>query len=308
MIQDHYAILGVAPNAPQAVIRAAYLALMREHHPDRNPTRSATERAQAIIAAYKILGDFDRRQHYDWDRRRERDAAAALAAAPEKRRFSPGVVAAGAIGLAAIGAVLLRPGPEADRLPASPPSVEQPKAKAEPVRKKKRIAVAARSKAAKPAEAKPRPEPVQLAIAEKPAPKRVPPEPARMKTSVAQAPSARPKPDAAVAARVRPKPVVSVAMAVPPKNPPKSKAAPKRVAAATPPTGSDIASLDQFVMSFYGQSWRFGDARKRAALQQSRDSFVVRRGACLADSCKRAAYLKLMRDVSAIVESGQPLR
>ena len=79
-------------------------------------------------------------------------------------------------------------------------------------------------------------------------------------------------------------------------------------ALAKPAAATDLASLDQFVMSFYGQSWRYGDARKRAALEQSRIGFVERRGACLADACKRAAYLKLQREVSAIVESGQSTR
>ena len=69
---------------------------------------------------------------------------------------------------------------------------------------------------------------------------------------------------------------------------------------------TDLASLDQFVMNFYGQSWRYGDASKRNALEQTRAGFVVRRGVCVAEACKRAAYLKLMRDVSEIVESGQP--
>ena len=59
-------------------------------------------------------------------------------------------------------------------------------------------------------------------------------------------------------------------------------------------------------MNFYGQSWRYGDAPKRSALEQTKAGFVLRRGACVAEECKRAAYLKLMRDVSEIVETGQP--
>ena len=99
------------------------------------------------------------------------------------------------------------------------------------------------------------------------------------------------------AARSEPK-LTAVPAAVLPK--PVPKPIPRPVA----PT--DLASLDQFVMSFYGQSWRFGDARKRQALEMSRTSFVVRRAACAVDSCKRSEYLRLQREVSAIVESGQP--
>ncbi|MEO5577542.1 MAG: hypothetical protein ABIR25_00640, partial [Sphingomicrobium sp.] len=95
-----------------------------------------------------------------------------------------------------------------------------------------------------------------------------------------------------------------------PRAEPKSPPAPIRSAARSAPPAAkpatDLASLDQFVMAFYGQSWRYGDAPKRAALVQSRASFIVRRGECAADACKRAAYLKLMRDVSEIVETGQP--
>ena len=59
-------------------------------------------------------------------------------------------------------------------------------------------------------------------------------------------------------------------------------------------------------MNFYGQSWRYGDAPKRAVLEKTRASFVARRGACSGDSCRRNAYLDLMRDVSSIVETGKP--
>ena len=97
-----------------------------------------------------------------------------------------------------------------------------------------------------------------------------------------------------------------------------------RVAATTPPprvatatarraepaskAAPDLASLDRFVMNFYGQSWRYGDAPKRAALERSRNAFIVKRGSCAADSCKRAAYLGLMREVTEIVEKGRPIR
>ena len=99
-------------------------------------------------------------------------------------------------------------------------------------------------------------------------------------------------------------------VALPVSTPPRpAKAAAKPTPQTAQPSvaaNGDLASLDQFVMHFYGQSWRYGDAPKRAALVQSRNSFVVRRAECAAEACKRAAYLKLMRDVSEIVETGQP--
>lgn len=299
MSTDHYAILGVAPTAELAVIRAAYLALMREYHPDRNPSPAAVERAQAIIAAYRVLGDFDRRQEYDWDRRRSREAAAALLAAQPKRRVSAAVVIAAAFGLAVAGAMVFRPAsgpiPRPDRLP----DVEIAHVASAPARR-----------------ARPSPPPVvkvaQRAAVNAPAPKEAPvemvpelypaPEPVAVKRVAAKAHEVRktvrePVDVATKAVAIQPRPALATAIVKPGPKP-----------EVRPIAASDLATLDQFVMAFYGQAWRFGDSRKRAALEHSRNSFVVRHGACLADACKRAAYLKLQSEVSAIVESQAPPR
>lgn len=298
MSQDHYAILGVTPTAQPGAIRAAYLALMREYHPDLNPNPVAAERAQAIVAAYKVLGDFEQRQEYDWGQRRAREAAAALAARP-KRTLSAAAVIAAAFGLAVASAVMLRPGsnlvPPPDRLP----EVEIVKVASVPARRAATpppvVEVAERTPVVLPA---PKAEPVEMVPELNSAPepvavKRVVAKVVELKKAVREpvvkvtAAQSEPK-LSAVSATVVPKPV------------------PKPI--PRPLTPTDLASLDQFVMSFYGQSWRFGDASKRAALEQSRTLFVVRRAACAVDSCKRSEYLRLQREVSAIVESGQPAR
>lgn len=69
MIPDHYATLGVDPNASAAEIRAAYLKLMRRFHPDRNASPRAAAQSYAITAAYAVLGARDQRAQYDHDRR-----------------------------------------------------------------------------------------------------------------------------------------------------------------------------------------------------------------------------------------------
>ena len=308
MIADHYATLGVPPTANAAAIRAAYLGLMREYHPDRNPDPEATLRAQAIIAAFKVLGDFDRRNHYDWDRRREREVAeakAAAVAAKRPRRIRAGAVGAGAIGLAAVAAWALMPAPRPKPVTAEPKVAEArelpvAQAKPKPMREVKRVAVAAPAKAkveksqlvrkveprAVPARIA-KAEPVKVPVAAKPKVERAP-----MVRVAVKAPVPRAVPQAAL-----PPPPLSARVAVRPVLP---------AAKPAPAASGDLASLDQFVMGFYGQSWRYGDAPKRAALEQSRAGFVARRGGCAGDSCRRDAYLKLMRDVSAIVESGQP--
>ena len=319
MIADHYATLGVPPTANATAIRAAYLGLMREYHPDRNPDPEATLRAQAIIAAFKVLGDFDRRNHYDWDRRREREAAVA-AAAKRPRKVSAAVVA-GAIGLAAVGAWAFTSTPVPEPRRIDPPVVEArtvPVAKAKPRPEVRRVA--ARDSKPGPVKVKvekrdpvakiePRIEPVRVAKVEPVRAAKI--EPVRLRPKVIPQSAVRPTP------AVKQAPVVRVAaVKAPGPRVTPVPAAPRQAKAAAKPArqpskpdiaaSGDLASLDQFVMNFYGQSWRYGDAPKRAALVQSRNSFVVRRAECAAESCKRAAYLKLMRDVSEIVETGAP--
>lgn len=72
---DHYAVLGVPPDASATEIRAAYRTLARRHHPDRSPTESAA--MAAVNEAYRVLGDPGRRAVYDAARRAPRGPTAA---------------------------------------------------------------------------------------------------------------------------------------------------------------------------------------------------------------------------------------
>jgi DnaJ-class molecular chaperone len=72
---DHYAILGVDPDATDAQITHAYRVLLRRHHPDTRDVatdgdQAATEdtRLQHLLAAYTVL--HDPRQRADYDRHR----------------------------------------------------------------------------------------------------------------------------------------------------------------------------------------------------------------------------------------------
>lgn len=68
---DPYAVLGVTPDAGDADIRRAYLALARAHHPDRMSGRSADDQARAatrmarVNAAWTELSDPVRRAALD---------------------------------------------------------------------------------------------------------------------------------------------------------------------------------------------------------------------------------------------------
>jgi len=63
---DHYATLGIPPDATTAQIKKAYRKLARQHHPDTNPgDPDAATRFKTITEAYEILADPGRRQAYD---------------------------------------------------------------------------------------------------------------------------------------------------------------------------------------------------------------------------------------------------
>jgi hypothetical protein len=68
-MEDLYATLGVSSNASDSEIRAAYLALIRQVHPDVEG--GDEERAKRITAAYTVLSDPKTRTEYD-----QREAAA----------------------------------------------------------------------------------------------------------------------------------------------------------------------------------------------------------------------------------------
>ena len=63
---DLYIILGVARSSTGVEIKAAYRRLALEHHPDRTGgDHAAEEKLKAVITAYNILRDAERRLLYD---------------------------------------------------------------------------------------------------------------------------------------------------------------------------------------------------------------------------------------------------
>lgn len=59
---DHYATLGVDSTATSEEIKRAYRKLANEHHPDKG---GDPEKFKDLGAAYSVLSDNDKRQHYD---------------------------------------------------------------------------------------------------------------------------------------------------------------------------------------------------------------------------------------------------
>ncbi len=69
--KDYYKTLGVAKNADDKAIKAAYRKLARKYHPDVN--KGSGERFKEINEAYTVLSDPDKRKRYDtlgpdWER------------------------------------------------------------------------------------------------------------------------------------------------------------------------------------------------------------------------------------------------
>ncbi len=66
-LTNYYTLLGIDPKADPLAVKQAYLAMIKEWHPDKNPDRSAEaeEKTKALNQAYHILGDPEQRRNYD---------------------------------------------------------------------------------------------------------------------------------------------------------------------------------------------------------------------------------------------------
>jgi curved DNA-binding protein CbpA len=65
-MRTHYDVLGVTPDTPDVVIKAAYRALAKEYHPDgNNEAPDSSERFIEIQAAYAVLSKPHTRSEYD---------------------------------------------------------------------------------------------------------------------------------------------------------------------------------------------------------------------------------------------------
>ena len=63
--ESYYELLQVSPTADLEIITAAYRALIRRHHPDRNPSPNADATTKRLNAAWEVLSDPAKRAEYD---------------------------------------------------------------------------------------------------------------------------------------------------------------------------------------------------------------------------------------------------
>jgi len=292
---DHYATLGLSRTSEDVVVRAAYLALMRRYHPDRNPSPEAAAQARAIAAAYAVLGDPERRSEYD----RMRAEGEWAMVPPERPAGLPrGAFAAASMALLAllVSLVVWSPLPLPD--PAPP--------------RQGRPAEAPRTGP----DAAARPDPPPIARPDEPLP-----EPPR-----SSPPPPAPEPPAASAASPAPRPTPRPEPASAPVRPAAARPPAAQVTASgeKPSFNCSIArtrgemavcknpnltNLDRQQALLYAQSWSRADADKRAQLIQTRERFIARRDACRSDACTSGAYLARMREVSEIMTGkAQPAR
>ena len=64
---NYYKLLGIDPKADRQTVKQAYLAKIKEWHPDKNPDRAdeAEEKTKVLNQAYQILRDPEQRKNYD---------------------------------------------------------------------------------------------------------------------------------------------------------------------------------------------------------------------------------------------------
>lgn len=288
MTSDYYAILGVTPTAEGVVISAAYRALIRHYHPDTNPDPDAQAKAREITAAYAVLRHSEKRA--DYDAQRAADDELWLDPAPADRPPAPAMrgvgIASALLALALVGAVWAWPPwdrptehPQAG-LASEQASSRPPPARAESVvelqPESERLANLRRD-----AEIlNPRPvvaPPLEEVIPADPALE--PPEPvSARRRAMARAPNPPPRP-LAPATRTGPKPKA--------------------------PRVQDerVATLDRMSTGFFNQSMANAGDSKKLLLVAARDRSAAQRKACRSDSCVAEAYVRQIRETSAIMET-----
>ncbi|WP_162789319.1 MULTISPECIES: J domain-containing protein [Sphingomonas] len=287
---DPYATLGIAPDADEQAVRAAYRAAMKRTHPDQNPSADAADQARAVAAAYKLLSDPAQRARLD-RQRAMREQVIAPPPPPPPRSAPRGRLGGLALVLLSIGILWFATTRLA--VPTAPPaSAPHPTqlAAAEPAPDLTPPPELVPAPPAPPMAAPPTAQPVAAPPPTPPAaapvlPRSAPPTPAK------PAPPHRQAAVLAVAAPTAPPPPVAITTT------------PDDCDRAATCARIDLAALDHMQTLLYNQSYLAAPAPKQAQLLSTRATFLARLGRCISAACKRDAYLDRNREIAALMRS-----
>ena len=297
------------PGADDAVIRAAYRALMRAYHPDRNDDPQAHARVRQITAAFAVLGDRAKRAAYDAERFSQTEP---IWFAPDRRSAAPPPmrrlgIASILVALAMTLAFAMRPQWLAGLAPQPPRTIfanSNKKPAAPPVKE------VTQSMSIAPQIAKMPDEPPAAAEAAPIAP------PARVRVATIEQPDSPPLPPPArhVAPPKLPQPPAPLPMVA------ESQVARPAPQAPTAPTcregysrGADgkcfnerLVQVQGIAAGFLKQSMEHADWHKQQLLLSASNRTKNSRSLCQSDECVTRAYLRELRDITTIMQGQIP--
>ena len=287
------------------MIRAAYLALMRNYHPDRDGSAEAAARARAITEAYRTIGNSARRAEYDASRRAYQFDILGYEDEAELRSLrkapviqwprAPVIGAVAASALVIVIAVMVLPTTERGRVDTPLPQTTVSPAGNAVATEEAGAALVRTREHKRPSEL------VVSLVSSK-----------TMETIPTAAPTVRTLPEKGLGTRSKPvraienRPVPAK-VAVPPEpkridvSPSPSAARPAPPKPAPVDEKARVAALQSWSTSFYNQSVSHADEVRRSQLQQARDLFVNTRNACRSDSCVGDAHASYISNISRIM-------
>ena len=287
----------MSPAAEDVVIGAAYRALMRHYHPDTNSDPTAQARAREITAAYAVLRDPMKRAEYDAQRAdgdlwsQDEDGDGPPRRPPAMRAVG---IASAVLALGLVVAVWTL----AEKDSITPPTGHSQPAKqatAEGAANAPYPLIQLEPESERLARLREQAEALTPAPVAPPPDETPPPDPVAIPTRMQPALVAPPRAPSLAPRRT----AVQV-----PRQPPPAQSTPKAkvVAAGSVPKNERLATLDTMAGGFFTQSMTHATDAKKELLLGARNRSAAKRKACRSDACLVDAYVRQIRETSAIME------